>query len=143
MGGGGGIPVVVVDDDDDDEDEDEALVDVENWLNVVWNCCWFAFVVDVDEDDGDGCWDEVGCEGGGCGWEEVWFCWINKRVKGKCRFLTIKSTSSCFSVHVWDAIFFACKNDRKFLTFNANSCSSVVESLDINWQMRQIRCGWL
>ncbi len=125
-GGGGGIAVVVV---VDEEDEEEALVDVENWLNVVWNCCWFELVVVVG---GGGC-----CCGGGGG--EVCACWINKRVNGACLFRTIKSTSSCFSVHVWLAIFFACKKHLKCLTFNASNCSSVVESLDINWHVRQIR----
>ena len=132
-GGGGGIAVVVVVDDDDEDDEEEALVDVEYWLNVVWNCCWFELVVVVV--GGGAVGGGVGAGGGG----EVRACWISKRVNGAFLFLTIKSTSSCFSVQVWLAIFFACKKHLKCLTFNASNCSSVVESLDINWHIRQIR----
>lgn len=94
VGGGTGVLDVVV------VDDEEALVDVEYWLNVVWNCCWFVFGVDVVV-------VAVGVGVAGC--VCCCCCWMSKRVNGICRFCTIKSTNSCFSVHVWWEIFFACK----------------------------------
>ena len=35
--------------------------------------------------------------------------WVYKFVNGTFRLRVMRATSSCFSVHVWWAIFFACK----------------------------------